>query len=55
MTLKQEKNLLIEELAMIIRILIVKSRQEKLDAKYLNKVVDYLERKGLQGEVTILE
>ena len=41
----------IGDLSMMVRMMITKYRRGKLDEEYLQKVADYLQRKGLQGNI----
>ena len=40
-----------EDLSMIVRMMVTKHRRGKLDEEYCQKVMDYLQCKGLQGNV----
>lgn len=47
--MKDEKDLIIGDLSMMIRRMITKFERGKLDKEYLDKVKDYLKRKNLEG------
>jgi hypothetical protein len=46
-----EQEIIIGDLSMFIRILITKHRRGKLDEEYCEKVMSYLQRKNLQGNI----
>lgn len=47
----REKELALEDMSMLIRMMVTKFRRGKLDEEYCAKAMDYLTRKGLQGSV----
>lgn len=46
-----EKEIVLEDMSMLIRMMVTKFRRGKLDEEYCAKAMDYLTRKGLQGSV----
>ena len=48
---EKELEFIIGDLSMFIRMMITKHRRGKLDEEYILKITDYLERKGLQGNI----
>lgn len=46
-----DQDIIIGDLSMMIRMMVTKHRRGKLDEEYIQKVMDYLQRKGLQGSV----
>jgi hypothetical protein len=47
----REKDLAIGDMSMMLRMMVTKHRRGKLDEEYCQKVLDYLQRKGLQGNI----
>jgi len=47
----REKELALEDMSMLIRMMVTKFRRGKLDEEYCEKALDYLKRKGLQGSI----
>ena len=48
---EREKELAIGDMSMLIRMMVTKHRIGKLDEEYCQKALDYLQRKGLQGNI----
>lgn len=48
---EREKELAIGDMSMLIRMMVTKHRRGKLDEEYCQKALDYLQRKGLQGNI----
>lgn len=48
---EKEKDLIIGDMSMFLRMMVTKFKRGKLDEEYCNKIIVYLERKGLQGSV----
>jgi dihydrodipicolinate synthase/N-acetylneuraminate lyase len=48
---EKEKDLVIGDMSMLLRMMVTKFRRGKLDDEYCDKVLDYLVRKGLQGNI----
>ena len=48
---EREKELAIQDMSMLIRMMVTKFRRGKLDEEYCSKAMDYLTRKGLQGSI----
>lgn len=47
----KEKDLALQDMSMLIRMMVTKHRRGKLDEEYCQKALDYLQRKGLQGSI----
>lgn len=47
----REKELALEDMSMLIRMMVTKFRSGKLDEEYCAKAMERLTRKGLQGSV----
>jgi hypothetical protein len=47
----QRREIVVGDLSMLIRMMVTKHRRGKLDEDYCLKALDYLKRKGLQGNV----
>lgn len=47
----REKDLALQDMSMLIRMMVTKHRRGKLDEEYCQKALDYLQRKGLQGSI----
>lgn len=48
---KDPRDIILEDLSFMLRMIITKFERGKLDQEYLQKVSDYLQRKGLQGSI----
>lgn len=46
-----KQDVIMVDLSMLIRMLITKHKRGKLDDEYCAKALDYLQRKGLQGNI----
>lgn len=47
----RHESIIQEDLSMLVRMLVTKHRRGKLDEEYCQNAMDYLQRKGLQGNI----